>query len=165
MSEQNKVISSVQDKQKQISLWTARVFTVLGLVAFGLSVYIVAIPQKGRFDLPDMIMMPVTLLMAIVSFISIRLIQRDRYNLGVGLLFVVVVLTPPILVSLLLKEVFLVFSMYLILLASFMINYDWSGIVESCVSGNHNYCQFLICSYDTRLHRFNLLRHSTCLAW
>ena len=58
--------------QRTLGLWVSGVFSALSLTFLIYSVYIVVIQQKGRFDLSDMVMMPVTALMVIASALGKR---------------------------------------------------------------------------------------------
>jgi len=121
MSEQNKATPAVNDRHKLVSLWAARVFTVFSIIFFIYSFYVVVAQQQGRFDLSDTVMMITTVMMIFISVISYRLIQRDRHALGTGLLFLMVVLIPPTMLTILLKEILPVAIVYIVLMASVMI--------------------------------------------
>lgn len=111
----------VTPKQKQISLWTAGFLAVFGLVFFAYQLYILIVEQKGRMDLSDWILTPVTFLMVVLSIVSWRLIKRGRHTLGTGLLFVSVVLVPPVSVAFLLQGLITTTIMYIFLLSLVMI--------------------------------------------
>jgi putative methionine-R-sulfoxide reductase with GAF domain len=110
-------------RKKQIGLWTGGIFIVLSLAFFGYSTYIVFIAQKGRFDLSDKLLMPVTVMMVLASILSLTLIWRDRMGLGAGLLFFMVNLLPPFLAVLILKNVALVAILFVVVLAIFLIGW------------------------------------------
>ena len=88
--------------QKRRASVAAGLFTALGLAFFGYSIYAVFVKQGGRFDLEDMVLMPVTGLMFLVSLVSYILIQKDRISLGVGIIFGVS-LIPPVVAALMLR--------------------------------------------------------------
>ncbi len=111
----------VTPRQKQISLWTAGVFTALGLIFFLFMLYNVFVDQQGVFDFSDIFLLPITIMMFLVSLVSFRLIQKDRHTFGTGLLFFVVVLIPPVALVLLLQGVIAVGVLYLVLMALLMI--------------------------------------------
>ena len=112
---------SAAKRQKNVSLWVAGIFTIIGLAFFLYDLYTVFIIQKGRFDVSDSVLMPVTALMFLVAVASIFLIQRNRFSLGTGLLFYFFVLVPPILTVLLLQGVVTIAVLYVVLLASILI--------------------------------------------
>ena len=108
-------------RKKQTSMWIAGIFALLGLVFFLYDVYIVFIDQKGRFDLSDKVLMPVSALMLLVAVASVLLIQRNRFSLGAGLLFYYFVLVPPVLAVLLLQGIIIMAVVYILLLAIILI--------------------------------------------
>jgi len=90
-------------RQKRRASWAAGIFTVLGLAFLGLSIYAVFVLQKGRFDLSDQILMPITGLMFLVSLGAYILIRRDRIDLGAWLIFGAS-LFPPLFAALVLDN-------------------------------------------------------------
>ncbi len=108
-------------RKKQTSMWVAGIFALLGLVFFLYDVYIVFIDQKGRFDLSDKVLMPVSALMLLVAVAGVFLIQRNRFSLGAGLLFYYFVLVPPVLAVLLLQGIIIMAVVYILLLAIILI--------------------------------------------
>ncbi len=122
MSEQSKLTTNLEERQKLIGLWTAGIFTALGLIFFVYSIYIVVAMQQGRFDLSDKLLMPISAMMFTVSIISFRLIQRGRFASGALLLFFMVNLVPPISAVLVLRGFITVAISYIVLLASVLIS-------------------------------------------
>ena len=108
-------------RKKQTGIWVAGIFTLLGLVFFLYDVYTVFIDQKGRFDLSDKVLMPVSAVMLLVAIASLFLIRRNRLSLGAGLLFYYFVLVPPVVAVLLLQGIVTIAVVYIILLASVLI--------------------------------------------
>ncbi|MGB8213816.1 MAG: GAF domain-containing protein [Anaerolineales bacterium] len=108
-------------RQKNIALWTAGIFILLGVAFFIYDVIIVFINQNGRFDLSDKVLMPVTVLMFLVAGASLLLIQRNRFSLATGLLYYYDVLIPPIVAILLLTGILAIVIVYIVLLASVLI--------------------------------------------
>ena len=113
--------TSNEDSQKQIALWTAGIFTAIGLAFIGYSIYIVTVVQKGRFDLSDKVLMPFSAAMFICNLIAYLLIRRGRHSLGVGILFFMGTILPPVMAVLVLKNFEIISISYLVLLALLMI--------------------------------------------
>jgi signal transduction histidine kinase/HAMP domain-containing protein len=110
------------DRQVLLALWTAGIFTLLGVVFFIFSVYNVFILQKGHFDPSDLVLTPVTILMVAVGLTGFITIRRGRLILGLWLIFGVAVV-PPILAVFVLGNVFAVALVYIITLAFVMITW------------------------------------------
>lgn len=122
MSEgQHKTMATAEERHNQIGLWVARVFTAVGLVFFGYSLYIVYSAQQGRFDLSDKVLMPISAMMFVASIISYELLRRGRLALGAGLLFFMVILVPPVVAVLFLAAFGSISVLYIVLMASIMI--------------------------------------------
>jgi len=120
---QNRPNSSAEERQTQIAIWVAGVFIALSLALLALSLYIVVIVQQGRFDLSDKVLMPIAAMMFGSSLVSFALIRRGRLALGTGVLFVVVVLVPPIAATLVLKGFGSTSVAYAVLMAWIMIQF------------------------------------------
>lgn len=101
----------------QRAFWVAIVFSVIGLVFFVYSIFVVVAQQQGRFDLSDKILMPVSAMMFVVSLISVGLFRRGRHALGSGLLFFAVTLIPPIVLVLLLRGLVSISILYIVLMS------------------------------------------------
>lgn len=114
MSEQRNSTITLEERQQQIALWVARIFTAVGLVFFGFSIYTLLVSQGGRADLSDIALMPVTILMVIVNLISIRLIRNDRFVLGAWAMYLVNVILPPILAAFSTRNIYVLTTGYLI---------------------------------------------------
>lgn len=108
--------------QRRIAQWTALVFAIVGLAFFAYAIYNLFLTQQGQADLSDIILIPFTVLMSIVSLISIILIRRDRLSLGGWLLYLFCVIIPPVLASLLIRDLTPIFGGYLIIFSLFAIN-------------------------------------------
>ena len=93
----------------------ARIFTVVGLIFFSFSIYTLLVSQGGKADLSDFALMPVTVLMVIANLVGIRLIRRDRYSLGVWVMYLVNVILPPILAVISTGHIYVLISGYLII--------------------------------------------------
>ncbi len=122
MSDEN-TITTQDHRKKQIGLWTAGIFAVLSLAFVGYSNYIVWVSQKGKFDLSDKLLMPVTYIMLLVSILSYVLIRRNWVGLGAGLLFFIINLVPPLLAVLILTHIAPVAVLYLVVLTIFMLGW------------------------------------------
>lgn len=109
------------DRQKQVGMWVAGIFTILGLAFFIYDVYTVFILQQGRFDLSDQVLMPISATMFLVAAASLLLIRRNRFSLGAGLLFYFFVLVPPVIAVLVLQGMASIAILYIVLMASIMI--------------------------------------------
>ncbi len=112
-----------EERQQQVASWTARIFIALGLAFLVFSLFIVFAKQQGRFDLSDMVLMPIAALMFGISILSFGLIRRGRLALGVGFLFVMVVLVPPVAAVMVLKGFGITSITYIVLMASIMIEF------------------------------------------
>jgi signal transduction histidine kinase/HAMP domain-containing protein len=108
--------------QHQLALWTAGIFTILGVIFFFFSLYNVIILQQGHVDPSDTILTPVTILMIIAGVSGFMLIRRGRFIQGLWLTFAVA-LIPPIMAVLVLGNVFAVALTYLVILALAMITW------------------------------------------
>jgi hypothetical protein len=64
---------------RQLALWTAGIFTILGVVFFIFSAYNVFILQKGHFDPSDYLLTPVTIVMVAAGIAGFILIRRGRW--------------------------------------------------------------------------------------
>jgi len=120
MSISNTSTTSENNKQKSLGLWVTRVFTIIGLFFFVLSIYIVIVIQQGNFDLADKVLMPVSVLMFAIGLISFRLVQRGQYVLGMKLLLLIILLFP-IVVTLLLREMAIITTLFVLMLTPIMI--------------------------------------------
>jgi signal transduction histidine kinase/HAMP domain-containing protein len=113
---------TVTGPQYQLALWSAGIFTLLGIVFFFFSVYNVFILQKGHFDPSDLLLTPVTILMVAGGLTGFILIRRGHLIPGLWLAFGVAVV-PPILAVLVLGNVFAVALVYTLTLAFVMITW------------------------------------------
>ncbi|HTP00595.1 MAG TPA: hypothetical protein VMJ64_04420, partial [Anaerolineales bacterium] len=111
----------VQQRHKAIALVTAGIFTLTGLTFFLYDVYMVTQVQQGRFDLADMVLMPVSAMMLVMAVVSLMLIWRGRISLGTELLFYFFVLVPPICAVLAITNIAGVAVSYLVILGSAMV--------------------------------------------
>ncbi len=109
-------------RQVQLALWTAGIFTFLGVVFFIFSVYNVFILQKGHFDASDYLLTPVTILMVAAGIVGFFLIRRGRLVGGLWIIYGLAVV-PPILAVLVLGNVFALALAYIVILASVLITW------------------------------------------
>ena len=109
-------------RQAQLALWTAGIFTILGVVFFIFSVYNVFILQKGHFDASDYLLTPVTIVMVAAGIAGFILIRRGRLVRGLWIIYGVAVV-PPILAVLVLGNVFALALAYIVILASVLITW------------------------------------------
>ncbi len=109
-------------RQFQLALWTAGIFTILGVVFFIFSVYNVFILQKGHFDASDYLLTPVTILMVAAGITSFVLIRRGWLVRGLWIIYGVAVV-PPILAVLVLGNVFALALAYIVILATVLITW------------------------------------------
>ena len=125
MSEQQNLTTPItnpmEERQKQVAIWIAGIFISLSLAFLIFSIYMVSVQQQGRFDLSDKVLMPLTVVMLGVSLVSLWLIRNGRLTLGTGLLFVILVLVPPIVAVLVLQDFGMTSVSYIVLMASIMI--------------------------------------------
>ena len=116
-----KTKNNVEQTQRQIAIWSAGVFTILSLAFLIFSVYIVYHDQQGRFDLSDKVLMPVAAMMFVASLFSFFLIRGGRQAIGSIILYMVVVLVPPIAAVLTLQDFGITSIIYIVLFASMTI--------------------------------------------
>jgi putative methionine-R-sulfoxide reductase with GAF domain len=111
-----------EEKQKRIGLWAAATFTVLGLAFLIFWLVNVILLQKGQADLSDKALLPVVILMFLAGLGGYLLIRRNRVVLGLWLVYLVV-LVPPVIAALVLKNIYLITFAYLAIFASISIFY------------------------------------------
>jgi GAF domain-containing protein/HAMP domain-containing protein len=121
MSEQQNLTTPKEERQKQVATWIAGIFISLSLAFLIFSIYMVSVQQQGRFDLSDMVLMPLTVVMLGVSLVSFWLIRNGRLTLASWLLFVILVLVPPITAVLVLQDFGMTSVSYIVLMAAIMI--------------------------------------------
>ncbi len=110
----------VEERQKRIGLWAAATFTVLGLAFLIFWLVNVFLLQKGQADLPDKALLPVVLLMFLAGLGGYLMIRRNRLVLGLWLVYLVV-LVPPIIAALVLRDIYFITFGYLAVFASISI--------------------------------------------
>jgi hypothetical protein len=121
MSEQLKSKNTVvEEKQKLIGLWAARIFTIIGLAFFSYSAYTLFFIQQGQAAIEDTVLLPITILMFVVSAISFFLIRGHRFILGIWLLVSANLIIPSILGVLVLRNIHPVVIIYLITLTTLL---------------------------------------------
>jgi len=113
---------SNEDGRRSLALGAAGIFTAVGLAFLAYSIYTVTAVQQGRFDLSDKVLMPLSAAMLICNLFAYLLIRRDRHLLGVGILFFMGTILPPVMAVLMLKNFGTISISYLILLAFIMIS-------------------------------------------
>ncbi|MBE0670319.1 MAG: GAF domain-containing protein [Anaerolineales bacterium] len=96
MSEQPNLTTALEERQRQIGLWAAGIFAALSIVIAGISSYAVAVVQQGRFEFEDAVLVPATILFVVISLLSYSLIRRGRYQLGIELLFILMMALPGV---------------------------------------------------------------------
>lgn len=97
MTEQDKSTTNaerIDAQHKQRGLWTGGIFTAVSAAFMVISVYAAIIVQQGRFDLKDIILMPTTVILTIVSLLSYFWMRQGRYRAGSELLFAAMMITP-----------------------------------------------------------------------
>jgi len=119
MSELHNTTNTVEERQKQIGLWVAGVYTVLSAVFAGIEIYGILTFQQGRFAAEDYALLPTLIAIFILCMLSYFLIRRGRYQVGVDLLFNITMI-PPVIVSLLLNNFGVVTVSYVVVFATIM---------------------------------------------
>jgi len=95
MSEQlNSITNATEERQKQLGLWAAGIFTALSVAFAGISIYAVFVVQQGQFQLEDAVLVPTTIIATIIGLLTYFLIRRGRYQLGSEILFVIMMTLP-----------------------------------------------------------------------
>ncbi len=103
MNEVKQKTIDVEERQKQIRLWAAGVFTALAAALTGVQIYSIAVVQHGRFNGADPVLLSIQILASVLGLLSYFLIRRGRYQVGVALLFTTMML-PPVTVILFLSN-------------------------------------------------------------
>jgi putative methionine-R-sulfoxide reductase with GAF domain len=116
MSETKPKSTGTDERQKQIGLWAAGIFAILGLAFVIFWAYNVLVLQNGKADLSDRTLLPVTILMFLAGLGSFILIRRNRLVLGLWLVYLVV-LIPPVMAVLVLGNVYPIAITYLAVFA------------------------------------------------
>ncbi len=116
MNEKQQKLNLLEERQKTVGLWAASIFTVLGLAFLVFSLYNIFYLNKGQADLSDLILTPVTILMFLAGLGGFFLIRRNRLTQGLWVVYLVV-LIPPVMVVLILGNVFSIVIAYLAIFA------------------------------------------------
>ena len=120
MSEQLDSTTTGEERQKSIGLWVAGIFAAISLALLVFSYYMVYVVGKGQPDLSDKTLEPVAGLMLIASLISFYLIRGNRLVLGTWIMFSIVII-PPVIAVLVLKDIFTVMILYIAIMASILV--------------------------------------------
>ena len=83
-------------EQRQIALWLAGICAAVGLAFLGYLIYFVIPVHQDQFGLSAKILVPISVMILIISFIASQLIRRDRLSVGIWLLFLMGVVVPSI---------------------------------------------------------------------
>ena len=105
-----------EDRNKRNGLWAAIVFAVLGLVFLVFWLFNVIFLQKGRADISDWILLPVTILMFLAGLGGYIQIRRNRLILGLWLIYLVA-LIPPVMAALVIRNITIITIAYLVVFA------------------------------------------------
>jgi len=116
---ENQPKTSLDERQKQIGLWTAGIFTILSILFAGVEFYYVTVIHPGRFDNSDYLLMPVTIIVFAVSMLSTFWIWRGRYQKGIELLFITM-MTLAVIGTLVLNDFQAIVISYVVILAPIM---------------------------------------------
>jgi putative methionine-R-sulfoxide reductase with GAF domain len=108
--------NQVGDRQRQIGLWAAVIFAVLGLAFIILWIYNVYGLQQGHIDNSDAVLLPVTIFMLTAGLAGFFLIRRNRLMAGLWMVFATV-LIPPIFAVLMINNVYTAVLAYIIAFA------------------------------------------------
>lgn len=120
MSEQLYAKTNVtEERQKQLGLWAAGIFTALSAAFAGISIYAVVVDQHGLFQLEDAVLVPATIVATVISLLSYFLIRRGRYQMGIELLFITM-MTLPVTAILLIDNFELIVASYIAIFAPIM---------------------------------------------
>ncbi len=86
----------IEERQKTVGLWAAGIFTTLSAALMGVSIYAVFVVQQGQFQIEDIVLMPAIIVVVIVNILSYFLIWRGRFEKGIELLFLNMMILPVI---------------------------------------------------------------------
>ena len=106
----------VEDVYKRNGLWAAIVFATLGVVFLVFWLFNVIFLQKGRADVSDWVLLPVTILMFIAGLGGYIQIRRNRLIPGLWSVYLVV-LIPPIMTALVIRNIIIITVAYLVVFA------------------------------------------------
>ena len=106
MTETKQKSTDMEKKQRQAGLWAAGIFSTISLIFLGFSIVSLLVVQKGQANISDYVLLPLTILMTSINLISFFLIRRGRFMTGVWLLVALNMVIPPILVTLVLKDLY-----------------------------------------------------------
>lgn len=121
MSEAKLNSSGLDERRKQIGLWTVGIFAITGLIFFSFSLFALFIVQKGQANISDYILIPTAVLMFIVSATSFFLIRSDHFITGMWFLAAANLVIPPILATLALRNVYPIAITYVITLFTLLV--------------------------------------------
>ncbi len=111
---------SQEEKNPRLGIWTGLVGSIVYLIFFGFSIYIVI--QQGYFYWTDSLLMIITGFAWISGFIGIALIRQGRYIFGTALMYLINIL-PPTITSIILQDFSLIASVHILLTSFFF--YRW----------------------------------------
>ena len=117
-----------EENENQFALWTAGIFSALSLAILLFELFAILVTQKGIIYPGDWVFTPLSAFLVGVGLFSYIQIRRGHYNLGVWLLFVVMVQIPAITVVLVLRDFSVVAGLFLLLTSSALI---WLGFPTS----------------------------------
>ena len=121
MTETEQKSTDMEKKQRQSGLWAAGIFSTISLIFLGFSIVSLFVVQKGQANISDYVLLPLTILMTSINFISFLLIRRGRFMTGIWLLAALNMVIPPILVTLVLKALYPTAISYAIILTILLI--------------------------------------------
>jgi len=118
MSDILEQVSSQDKKNPRVSMWASFIIGIANLIFFGFALS--AVLRLGYFDWINSILVSLTGIIAITSFICIVLVKKGQYVLGTSLIFIANLL-PSLAASILLRDISLITIAYLLFSALFLI--------------------------------------------
>jgi hypothetical protein len=97
------------------ALWVVGIMAAVGLIFLGVALYILFIAQGGVPELSDKVLLPFTIVMAIGNLVSFQLIRRKRAIPGLWIAYLIDVLTAPLLIVLMMENMFVIAGTYLVM--------------------------------------------------
>ena len=119
MNESQQKSIQIEERQKTAGQWAAGIFTALSAALAVVSIYAVVVIQQGQFQTEDIVLMPVTIVIAITSALSYFLIRRGRPQVGIALLFTIMT-TLPVIGTLLINNFQVIVATYLAIFVPMM---------------------------------------------
>jgi len=108
MSDMQDVNSTITERQKRIGVMLASIFVLVSFAFFTLALYGVFVFQNGEMNISDRVLLPVSLIVFIIDLAGFLLIQRNRYVIGIWIMYIANIIIFPVLATLVLQNAYLI---------------------------------------------------------